>query len=135
MQRASPSRSMWAHNVPLAFETTVRCRPLARRLSRAGRTPSGTTSHRFRCLLRQRNAGFCEDEVEVQPATPGVVRAADRLAGIDPPFGQRVGGGQRLRIDVNAMSRQRVADPRPVGKHEYAAGIQEHGFESHEARL
>jgi hypothetical protein len=39
---------------------------------------------------------------------------------------------QCRRLDRNPLPRQRIADASPVRKQEYAAGVQENGFERHD---
>jgi hypothetical protein len=82
-------------------------------------------------VLRERNAGLGQNQIEEQPATARVVRRLDRTADIELALGVRLGCGQRVSRDADAVPPHRFADPRPVRKHEHAAGVEENSLEGH----
>ena len=79
----------------------------------------------------QRDTGLGEYEVEIGPAALLVVGALNRLSLVEALLRARLRGGERGGGRVDAVARERLADPRPVRVDEDAAGVEEHGLNRH----
>jgi len=81
------------------------------------------------------DARFGQHEIEVGPASLLIVGRANRVAGVNPFLGQRLGLGHPLGLNVDPTPRQRVTDPVPVRIDEHAASIEEDGLNRHRFSL
>src|SRR5262249_9350423 len=80
---------------------------------------------------RERDTCLGEDEIEVGPPALLVIGTLNRLATIEPLLRARLRVRERLCRDEDTMPFHRLADARPVGVDEDAAGVQEHGMNRH----
>src|SRR6476619_3334547 len=77
------------------------------------------------CRGRHRDAGFLQDQIEVQPSPPGVVRCVALGIVVQLPLRPRLRARQLRGVDEDALPGQCGADARPVWKDQYAARIEE----------
>jgi len=75
-----------------------------------------------------RDAGVLQHEVEIEPAARAVVRAADRMGIVDIARRLLLGGGQRRRGDLGAMTHHRIGDTRPRWMADHPTGIEKYCF-------
>ena len=83
----------------------------------------------------QRYARFGQHQIEVGPPALLIVGGANGVAGVDPPLGARLGGGERDHRDADAGRDERIAHARSVGVDEHAARVEEHGLNRHRFSL
>ena len=85
--------------------------------------------------VRQLDAGFVQDQVEVGPSALLVVRGLNGLAGVEALLGARFGVREDAVRNMDAVPGQRLADADPVGKDEHAARVQKHRSYRHDFSL
>ena len=90
---------------------------------------------RRRRRVRQLDARFGQDEVEVGPSALLVVGGLNGLAGVEPLLGARLGVREDTVGHVNTMPGKRLADADPVRKYEHAARVQKHRSYRHHFSL
>jgi hypothetical protein len=79
--------------------------------------------------------GLAQHEGEVGPAALLIVGRLNRVAGVEPLLGARLGGGELRRGDADAVAAERLADARPIRIDEHAARVEEHGLNRHRFSL
>ena len=86
--------------------------------------------------VRQLDARFSQDQVEISPSALLVVRRLNGLAGVEPFLGTWLGIREDAVRHMDAVPGKSVADANPVRKNEHAASVQKHrsyrhGFSLH----